>query len=386
MGETYTPLFQQYWRIKNQYPDVLLLFRLGDFYELFFDDAKVAAEALRITRTSRDVARGERAPMRGVPFHSADRSIARLIAAGFRVAVCEQMEDATTAKAGLIRRKVTRVITPGTVLEDAMLEAKANNYLIAVAPGSRAFGLAVCDVSTGEFLVTELRGGEADRALAEELERLAPSELLAPEETDGAWSAGETRWTVSPVPSPGSPQAARNALLRHFGVSSLRGFGCEELPLAITAAAMVIEYLQRRQIDAVQHVRALATYATSEFMGLDRTARRNLELTQSLADGGKGRSLLSILDVTRTSMGSRTLRRWLEQPLLDPVRIGERHDAVEQLAENALLRGDVREHLAGVGDLERLASRAATGTANPKDMVKLGSSLARTPALRELLS
>src|SRR5437660_5733542 len=188
MAENYTPLFQQYWRIKNQYPDVLLLFRLGDFYELFFDDAKVAAEALHITLTSRDVARGERAPMCGVPFHSADRYIARLIAAGFRVAVCEQMEDATTAKAGLIRRKVTRVITPGTVLEDSMLEAKANNYLVAVAPGgapaaggSNAFGLAVCDVSTGEFLVTELRGGESERALVEELARLAPAELLAPE-------------------------------------------------------------------------------------------------------------------------------------------------------------------------------------------------------------
>jgi DNA mismatch repair protein MutS len=391
MSENLTPLFQQYWRIKQQYPDVLLLFRLGDFYELFADDAVTAAAALNITLTSRDAARGERISMCGVPYHSADRYIARLIAAGFRVAVCDQMEDARTAKQGLIRRKVTRVITPGTVLEDSMLEAKANNYLAAVATPERddaGFGLAVCDVSTGEFLATEVQGQDARQRLDEELARLAPAELLLSEEAarEEGWADLCQPWTVSPIPATGPRRAARETLLRHFGVSSLRGFGCEEMPRAIEAAAMLLGYLQLRHIDTLQHVRSLGTYSTTDYMGLDRTARRNLEITQALGDGGRARSLLSILDATRTPMGSRLMRRWLEQPLLDPERIRNRHDAVEPLSAHALLRGDLREHLGGVADLERLASRAGTGIANPKDLVRLRDSLGRIPVLRDCLS
>ncbi len=387
--EKLTPLWDQYWEIKRQYPDVLLLFRLGDFYEMFADDATKAAETLNITLTSREAARGERIPMCGVPYHAIDRYLARLIAAGHRVAICDQMERAEFAKK-LIRRQVTRVVTPGTVLEASMLEESSNNYLVAVAPGGegQGFGLAACDVSTGEFLVTQFHGPDAERLLREELGRLAPPELLVPEELEGnpRWS-GAGSWTLSPCPDPLNPRArARETLLRHFGVASLHGYGCEELPLAIAAAAMLLGYLRKRHIDAVQHVRSLSTYSTDEFMGLDRVARRNLELTQALGTGARARSLLSVVDATRTSMGGRLLRKWLEQPLLDPVRINERLAAVEALVENALLRGDLREQLRGVSDLERLSSRAGTGTAHPRDLAGLRDSLARLPALRELLS
>jgi len=387
-----TPLFKQYWEIKNQYPDVLLLFRLGDFYEMFGADAEAAAAALEITLTARDYVGGERIPMCGVPYHAVERYVARLIAAGFRVAMCDQMEDARFAK-GLVKRKVTRVITPGTVLEDAMLDARANSFLAAVFPSvdDRAeadFGLAVCDISTGEFAVTEIRGPGAGRQLSEELDRLGPRELLLAERLALPWGEwlGEGRpWTVTPIQPETFPRKpAKAALQEHLGVHSLHGFGCEHLPLAIEAARMVLEYLHRRHIEAAQHVRSLSTYSVGEFMGLDPTARRNLELTQSLGDGGKARTLLGVMDATRTAMGARLLRRWLEQPLLDPDRINARLDAVEELTEGALLRGDLRERLGGVSDLERLTSRCATGLAAPRDLGALRASLRLVPDLRDL--
>jgi DNA mismatch repair protein MutS len=387
-----TPLFKQYWEIKNQYPDVLLLFRLGDFYEMFGTDAEQAAAALEITLTARDYAGGERIAMCGVPFHAVDRYVARLIAAGFRVAMCDQMEDARFAK-GLVKRKVTRVITPGTVLEDLMLDAKANSFLVAVFPSAddrhaADFGLALCDISTGEFAVTEIRGAQAARKLAEELDRLSPRELLLAERLAVPWGEwlGEGRaWTVTPIqPDTFQRKTARAVLQEHLGVHSLHGFGCEDLPLAIEAARMVLEYLGRRHVEAAKHVRALTTYSVEEFMGLDATARRNLELTQSLGEGGKSRTLLGVVDATQTAMGGRLLRRWLEQPLLDPARINARLDAVADLVESALLRGDLRERLQGISDLERLTSRCATGTANPRDLGALRASLQRLPELRDL--
>ena len=389
-----TPLFKQYWEIKGQYPDVLLLFRLGDFYEIFGEDAEIAARVLEITLTSRDYIRGERIPMCGVPHHAIDRYIARLIAAGHRVAMCDQVEDARFAK-GLVKRKVTRVVTPGTVLEDSMLDAKSNNYLAAVtashdAPAQATFGLALCDVSTGEFAVTEIGGPDAARRVSDELERLGPRELLLParlvEAWDGWLSAGRP-WTLTPLtPDAFSRKSARQVLQDHFGVISLRGFGCEELDQAIEAARTVISYLSHRHIEAAKHIQSLTTYSVAEFMCLDPTARRNLELTQTMWDGGRSRTLLSALDTTGTSMGGRLMRKWLEQPLLDPIRINERLDAVEELSESALLRGDLRERLGQVSDLERLASRCATGTATPRDLSMLRTSLERIPELKALTS
>jgi DNA mismatch repair protein MutS len=386
-------LWGQYSKIKRQFPDVILLFRLGDFYEMFGQDAETAARELELTLTGRDFNKsGERMPMCGVPHHAVERYIARLIAKGYRVAVCDQMEDPRFAK-NIVKRGVTRVVTPGTVLEDSMLEAKRSNYLVAVVPGEgeapSAFGIAVCDISTGEFLVTEIAGPDALARTAEELARLAPAELLLAEATSGSWGPALTQGQpipITPLKSEEFPRhSPRDLLLRHFGVASLRGFGCEELPLAIAAAASVLRYLSFSQLSALEHVRSLATYSTTDFMGLDATARRNLELTASMSEGGRSRSLLSVLDTTCTPMGGRLLRKWLEQPLLDPDRINRRLDSVEELAGAALVRGEVREPLGKVADLERLISRCATGTANARDLVALKNSLGQMGPLREAL-
>jgi len=386
-------LWGQYNKIKRQYPDVILLFRLGDFYEMFGQDAETAARELELTLTGRDVAKsGERVPMCGVPHHAAERYIARLIAKGYRVAVCDQLEDPRFAK-NIIKRGVTRVVTPGTVLEDSMLEAKRSNYLVAVVPGEgeepTAFGLAVCDVSTGEFLVTEIAGSGALARTAEELARLAPAELLLSEAGAGRWGPALTQGQpipVTPLKTENFPRhSPRDLLLRHFGVQSLRGYGCEDLPLAVAAAAEVLRYLTLSQLAALEHIRSLATYSTSDFMGLDGTARRNLELTSSMGEGGRSRSLLSVIDATCTPMGGRLLRKWVEQPLLDVDRINRRLDAVEELAGAALLRGEVREPLGRVADLERLISRCATATANGRDLVSLKNSLSQMGPLREAL-
>jgi DNA mismatch repair protein MutS len=384
----------QYRKIKAQHPDVILMFRLGDFYEMFWEDAVVASQALEITLTARpDPGRDEKIPMCGVPFHAVDRYVARLIAKGHRVAICDQMEDARFAK-GLVKREVTRVVTPGTVLEDAMLEAKANNYLLAAVPGGAGdavtgFGLAVCDVSTGEFLVTELAGAEAAQRAAEEIERLRPAEILLHEAAAETWRTFLTSGRGIPVTVvPANPFPRRTAyeqLLDHFGVTSLRGFGCEEMPIAIQAAAAILGYLKLTQIDAVAHIRSLATYSTAGFMGLDATARRNLELTQAMWDGGRSRSLLSVIDTSCTAMGGRLLRKWLEQPLLDVTRINERLDAVGELLGDALLRGEVRDALGRMSDLERLVSRCATGTGNARDLIGVRNSLQQLPVLRAVL-
>jgi len=388
-----TPLFRQYWQIKKQHPDVLLLFRLGDFYELFFEDAEIAAPLLEVTLTSRPGGGGdgERIPMCGVPYHAIERYLARLIKAGKRAALCDQIEDPRLAK-GLVRRKVTRVVTPGTVLEDALLDARSNNYLVALAARTvglvdAEFGLAVCDVSTGEFLVTELLGESGQARLLEELERLSPAEVLLPEGAAGQaeemLSEGRS-WTLTPIEAEAFPrQTPKEALQQHFGVASLRGYGVEEMPLAIEAAALLLNYVKGRHLQALGHIRGLAAYSTDEFMGLDATARRNLELTQGLWEGGRGRSLLGVLDHTVTAMGSRLLRRWLERPLLEAAGINARLDAVEELAGGALHRGELRELLHQVSDLERLASRAATGHASPRDLAALRRSLEVLPALRE---
>lgn len=390
--EQLTPLFKQYWEVKRQYSDVVLMFRLGDFYEMFGEDATRAAPILEITLTSREYVNGERIPMCGVPYHAVERYVARLVAAGLRVALCDQVEDARFAK-GLVKRRVTRVVTPGTILEDSMLEARAGNYLAALVasspdPDAAVFGLAFCDVSTGEFAVTEIGGADVRRRVEEELERVAPRELVLPDvlvEALGTWLGDGRPWTLSPLPAESFPRhSARQALLEHFGTHSLRGFGCEELEQAIRAAHCVLLYLRRRHVEAAGHLRSLATYSADEFMVLDACARRNLELTQTVWEGGRARSLLSIVDATLTPMGGRMLRRWLERPLLDPARINERLDAVAELTVLALLRADLRAALGQVADLERLAGRCAAGAATPRDLGALRNSLRCLPQLRRL--
>lgn len=376
-----TPMLQQYMAIKQEHPDVILMCRLGDFYEIFGDDAKIAAQELEITLTSREAGKAGRIPMCGVPYHAVDRYVARLISRGYRVAICDQVEDPKLAR-GLVKREVTRVVTPGTVLEDSMLQAGSNNYLVATARRQETYGLAVIDISTGEFLVTEMSGQGAEQRFLDEIGRLSPAEALVPEEPDelttriqDACNARFTSFSLDGFMS------SRDVLLKHFGTSSLRGFDCDDYTAGIDAAASVIKYLESTQPAALNHVRSLATYSTSGFMVLDAPSRRNLELTQSMFDGAKNKSLLQILDMTVTPMGGRMLKRWLEQPLLDVEAIRTRLDAVEALHANLLMRSGLRETLGRISDLERLISRTVAKTANARDLIGLRDSLLALPEI-----
>jgi DNA mismatch repair protein MutS len=382
-----TPLMQQYFNARDEHPGVILLMRVGDFYEAYGPDAETIAEALNITLTGREDG-GQRMSMAGVPHHSAERYVARLIKKGFRVAIMDQVEDPKQAK-GLVKRRVTRVMSRGTVFEDSLLDAKANNYLVAAIVGDPVAGLGVVDVSTGEFLTTELDGERRADRLLDEIARLEPAEVLVPDEDSElaeriAQETGVVVTSYSPKDRPRS-RTGHDVLTNHFGTPTLRGFGCEEFTAGVEAAALVIDYLKETQTGALAHITTLSTYSTREFMVLDAAARRNLELTLSLADSGRQRTLLGSLDQTQTSMGGRLLRRWLEEPLLDVARIEERLESVAELARDELLRGDLRDDLRGVNDVERLVSRAAAGLANARDLVGLRDSLNRLPRLCDLL-
>ena len=383
-----TPMVAQYQAIKEQYPDVILMFRLGDFYEMFGDDAVTASRELEIVLTSRSQGYATDVPMCGVPFHAVDRYIARLISKGYRVAICDQLEDPRKTK-NIVKRGVTRVVTPGTVLEDGMLDAKANNYLVAVSSEPDSYGVAVVDISTGEFGVTEITGRDISGKLLEELGRLAPAEVLLKEidvdltdpirRTTGATI---TRYEDNSI----YRKAPREALKEQFHTDSLRGFGAEDLRSGLESAAMILDYLRQTNAGALQSIASLATYSTSGFMVLDAAARRNLELTHSMSADTRGASLLSIIDKTRTAMGGRLLRKWLDQPLLDVKRINRRLDAVEELYNDALMRGEVREILGGIQDLERVMSRIVSETANARDLIGLAQSLKRLPELSQNIS
>lgn len=379
-----TPMLQQYRNIKEQYPDVLLMFRLGDFYEMFGEDAEVASKELEIVLTSREVGKDGRMPMCGVPHHAVERYVARLISRGYRVAICDQMEDPRQAK-GLVKRTVTRVVTPGTVLEDGMLDAKSNNFLVALIPAEEKCGLAVLDVSTGEFVVTETIGEQSLSSAVEEIARISPAECLIREIDQDLKMTLEqaSGGSVTLIRDEGGFRLpSRQALLEHFGTASLRGFGCEEMDPALDAAAVTLDYLRKTNAPALQHVRTLGSYSTTEFMVLDSAARRNLELTRSLSLDGRGACLLDILDLTRTPMGGRLLRRWVDQPLLDVGHIRDRLDSVEFLFTNGMQRRNLRDALSKVSDLERLISRTVAGTANARDLVALRNSLDALPMLK----
>jgi DNA mismatch repair protein MutS len=382
-----TPLMQQYFRAREEHPGVILLMRVGDFYEAYGEDAVTIANALNITLTGRDDG-DSRIEMAGVPHHATERYVARLIKQGYRVALMDQVEDPKFAK-GLVKRRVTRVVSRGTVFEDSLLDAKSNNYLVAAVVGDPVAGLGVVDVSTGEFLTTEMDGDRRTERMMEEIARLEPAEVLVSEEDPELaerirQTTGVPVTLYAPRHLPRS-RCARDILTQHFQTQSLRGFGCEEFTSGLQAAATILEYLKETQIGALAHITTLSTYSTRDFMVLDATARRNLELTSSLSDGGKSRTLLGVLDETLTPMGGRTLRRWLEEPLLDVGRIHRRLDAVEELAADELLRGDLRDLLRGINDIERLVSRCAAGLANARDLIGLRDSLHRLDPLCDLL-
>lgn len=367
-----TPSRQQYLNIKAQHKDAILFFRLGDFYETFDEDAETAARELDLVLTRR-----QRHPMAGVPYHAAENYIARLIAKGYKVALCEQMSNKPVN--GLVPREVVRVFTAGTVIEPGMLESGRNNYLAAALREGEQIGFAYADITTGEFATTVLGSG---RALNQELARLAPAELLIP---DAEQSLGEVGFALSRLPNwrfEGSN--ARQTLLTHFGVTSLDAFGCEGKPLAVRAAGAILYYLQETQKGNIGSIQRLSTYNTDGFMALDQATRRNLELTESLT-GKKGDSLLGVLDKTVTPMGARLLRQRITLPLLDLEGLNHRLDQVELFNQNSLLRAELRAILKGLPDLERLTNRTLTAAATPRDLQNIGLVLAAVPELKELL-
>ena len=381
---------RQYFDIKAERPEVILLMRVGDFYEAYGEDAETLARELEITLTGReDKQAGTRIPMAGVPHHALERYVVRLIAKGFKAAVCDQVEDPKLAK-GLVKRRVTRVLTPGTIVEDAMLDAKTNNYLVAaITDAKRPSGIGVIDVSTGEFLATEIACEEDTGKVIEEVMRLGPAEcLLLPGSDDiaAAIKAASQKTVVTFHQPTETRRSPRQTLLDHFGTPSLRGYGCETLSSGLDAAALLLDYVKQTHGGAVTHIRSLATYSTENFMVLDAAARRNLELTHSLADGARSKSLVSILDKTGTSMGGRLLRKWFDQPLLSLDKIHNRQAAVAEVAGDALLRGDLRDVLRRISDLERLTARICSGQANARDLISLKQSLQAMPEVAAALS
>ena len=384
-----SPLRKQYLDIKAQNPDAIVMFRLGDFYETFDDDARTAAEVLDIVLTGRDMGSAGRVPMAGVPAHALESYLARLIRRGYKVAICEQVSEPTTGP-GLVDREVVRIVTPGTVIEPSLLNEKANNYLAAVVVKGDEAGLAYADITTAEFATTQL----PLLNLALELDRLTPAEVLSPQGLDIESILGAMRDTRGDGNGPSvtsldpvmfGKDLARRTLLEHFHVSTLEAFGCEELPLASQAAGGLLAYLQDTQKGAITQLTSLHTYAPERYMTLDPQTRRNLELFDAGRFGG-GTALLDILDRTRTPMGGRLLRRWLGQPLLDRAELERRLDVVDWFHSSSIRREQVSKILGSISDLERLVNRVRSGVALPRELVALRHSLEVVPELLRLLS
>lgn len=373
----HTPMMQQFLRIKADYPDILLFYRMGDFYELFFEDARKAAKLMDITLTHRGKSGGEPIAMAGVPYHAVDQYLAKLVRLGESVALCEQIGDPATSK-GPVERQVVRVVTPGTITEESLLDERRDNLLCAAFPDGDRWGLASVDVSSGRFVVQQLADNEA---LASELERLQPAELLLPDDCrlPGPERSGVTRrppWHFE-------HDTATQLLVRQFKVKDLSGFGCEDLVLAITAAGALLQYLQDTQKSALPHLSGIQVERREEGVILDAASRRNLELERNLA-GGSDHTLAAVLDSTITSMGGRCLRRWINQPLRSRLVLNTRLQLIEDLIDLQLFE-TLREQLQGIGDIERILSRIALGSARPRDLATLRDSLALLPKLQATL-
>ena len=382
-----TPVMRQYQQIKSQYPDMIVLFRMGDFYEMFHEDARLASRLLGLTLTSRS--KGKKAvPMAGMPHHSVHGYVKRLIQAGYKVAVCDQIQDPREAT-GLVDRDVTRVITPGTLTEDAMLESKEHNYLASVIIEGNAAGLAWVDLSTGQFRVEDLDASK----LPDELSRVNPAELLLPEalaeQADGLIDRlrRETSAMVTPRPDWAfGRDPSERVLLEHFGVQSLEGFGCGGMGLALSAAGATLQYLHETQKTFLGHIRSLTLSSAPDRVVLDRATQLSLELTRTMREGQRRGSLLWVLDRTLTPMGGRLLKEWVISPLRSSKDIGDRQDGIEEFCRNPTLRKQVRASLNAVYDIERLTTRVATGRANARDLLALRRSLEPLPALKKRVS
>ncbi|MEH2266038.1 DNA mismatch repair protein MutS [Nostoc sp.] len=390
-------MYLHYVETKDKYPHAVLLYRVGDFFECYFQDAVKLAQELELVLTSKQAGEQGRVAMSGVPHHAWERYTTMLVEKGYAVVICDQVEDASEAAGRLVRREVTRILTPGTLLEEGMLKSSRNNYLAAVVIAANHWGLAYADISTGEFLTTQ--GSDLEH-LTQELMRLQPSEVLVPTNAPDLGSLLRPGETSPHLPEclppsfcyslrsqvPFSQGEARPRLLQKFKVRSLEGLGCDDLPLAVRAAGGLIEYLEDTQKENQVPLQRLRTYTVTDYLIVDSQTRRNLEITQTVRDGTFHGSLLWSLDRTSTAMGGRALRRWLLQPLLDIKGIRARLDTIQELMENTPLRQDLRQLLRQIYDLERLTGRAGSGTANARDLVALADSLSRLPELSHLVT
>ena len=383
-----TPMIQQYLSVKDDYPDALLFYRMGDFYEMFFEDAEKASQLLNITLTSRNKNVASPIPMCGVPYKAAKTYISRLITQGYKVAICDQVEDPSKAK-GLVKREVTRVVTPGTLLEDDLLEAKSHNYVLALEIRDDLVGIAYLDVSTGKFRLTETR--RFNDALEEAL-RISPSEILlsAKVESHSIYLQLKTRleghYTTYVDQRDFEYAGAKQRLLELFKTLSLEGFGCEKLKAGICAAGALVAYAQETQKQSVAHIQNIETYVLGQYLLFDERSYQNLEIERNLRNGGPRGTLLGVIDKTLTAMGGRKLREWIRYPLIDPVQIGVRHDAVQECFENLKAAHALRGHLRQVQDIERLQGKITMGHANARDLVALKGSLQALPEISALLN
>ncbi|WP_430754852.1 DNA mismatch repair protein MutS [Magnetovirga frankeli] len=386
--EQHTPMMQQYLRIKAEYPQMLLFYRMGDFYELFYEDAERAADLLDITLTKRGKSAGRPIPMAGIPYHAAEGYLAKLVKLGQSVAICEQVGDPATSK-GPVERQVARIVTPGTVTDDALLEERRDNLLAALVEGqmtgrmderTQRFGLAWLDLSSGRFLLQELEGAEA---LASELERLHPAELLLDDSSDLIDRLPQGAGLTRRPPWHFEPDTARRLLCTQFQVKDLGGYGCADQGLAISAAGALLQYVQETQRTALPHLRGLALEQRDSAVLIDAATRRNLEIDHSLSGRPKD-TLAGVLDSTATAMGSRLLRRWLNRPLRDSQAVGQRHLAIEELLQGYAFE-PLREELRGIGDVQRILARVALKSARPRDLAGLRDALTLLPDLQSLL-
>ncbi len=385
-----TPMMQQYLDIKKKYQECLLFFRLGDFYEMFFEDALIAVKTLDITLTGKQCGQEERVPMCGVPFHSASTYITKLIAAGFKVAICEQVEDAKKA-VGIVKREVVRVITPGTTMDSAGIEATKNNYIMSIFANTLGYGIACCDVTTGELQTTEFPSIADGTKLFDEIVRFKPAEIICNESFAKSSFAKEIEQKLYYFLNGTDDrmfemETAKSQICSHFKVSTLDGFGISKQTFAVAATGGLLWYLAETQKNGLEHISNLNYYEITDFMMIDASSRKNLELTETIREKSKKGALLSVLDETKTAMGARLLRKWLEQPLLNVVEIKKRLDAVEELKLQFMLREELRELLGAMRDFERIMGRIIYQTANARDLISLKESIADLPKLKILLS
>ncbi len=388
----YSPMMQHYLDTKKEYSDCILFYRLGDFYEMFFDDAITVSRELEITLTGKECGQPERAPMAGVPFHAAENYIARLISKGYKVAICEQMEDPKEAK-GMVKREVIRVVTPGTVIESNLLEEKKNNYIMSIYKTGIYYGIAICDVSTGDFYATEIKENNNFSKLLDEISRYTPSEIIVNTmmfESKSDISKIKDRFNVYVSLEKDENFVDETELLFNmYNVLDENGNKIkkeDENSLSIPAINALLTYLTETQKTNLDHINTIKIYSITKYMALDINARRNLELTEKMRDKSKKGTLLWVLDKTSTSMGGRLLRRWINDPLIDVKQINKRLDSVKELKNSLILRGDITESLKKVYDIERLAGKIAYGNANGRDLISLKNSVAQLPEIKQILA